>query len=193
MNFTILLEWNDKVSQLQIYRSKKFFYNIIIFNFFLHHYFHTWKVPYRDSACTDFPVSAPTTDSRLRNRCSIRRIRPVVPRRHPDRTTICISAPTVPSTSSSSRDSTTGIPACMRICRPVYRPPRRRRGPSGSPTMRHAPPRNEEFPRTVRRGLPSTAAHRNTCTICESPRRSSRLISQDLFLSHLFTRGIICL
>lgn len=171
MNFTISFEWNDKVPHK--YRSKILF-------FFLH-YFHTWKVPYRDSACTDFPVSAPTTDSHPRNRCSIRRIRPVVPRRHPDRTTICISAPTVPSTSSSSRDSTTDIRACTRICRPVYRPPRRRREPSGSPTMRRALPRNEEFPRTVRQGLPSTAAHHNMCTICESPCESSRLISQNLF------------
>lgn len=139
-----------------------FIYKYVVFK----HYYHTWTVPYQDSACIDFQVSAPTRGSHPRNRCSIRRTRPAVPRCHPGRTTICISAPTAPSTSSSSRGSTIDIPACMRICKPVYRPPRRRKGPSGSPTVHRAPPRSEAFPRTAHRDPPSTAVRRNTCTIC---------------------------
>lgn len=126
---------------------------------------HTWTVPYQDSACTDFPASGPTTGSRLRNRCSNRRPRLVLPRYHPGRTAICISAPAAPSTSSSSRDSAIGIPAYRRICRPVYRPPRHRKGPSGSPKVRRAPLRSEQFPRTTHRDPLSMAVHRNMYTI----------------------------
>lgn len=126
----------------------------------------TWMVPYPDSACRDFRVSGPTMGSRPRNRYSICKSQPAVPRCRPGRTTIYISAPTAPSTSSSFRGSTIDIPTCTRICRPVYRPPRRRRGPSGSPTMRRAPPRSEASLRTAHRDLPSIAARRNTCTIC---------------------------
>jgi len=126
----------------------------------------TWMAPYQDSACIDSRVFGPTMGSHPRNRCSIRRTRPAVPRCRPGRTTICISTPIAPSTSFSSRGSTIDIPACTRICRPIYRPPRRRKGPSGNPTMRRAPPRNEASPRITHRGPPSTAVRRNTCTIC---------------------------
>lgn len=122
--------------------------------------------PYQDSACTDFLVFGPTMDSYFRNRCSIRRIQPLVPRYRLDRTMICISAPIAPSTSSSSRGSTIDTRACTRICRPVYRPPRRRKEPAGNPIMHRAPPRSEVFPRKAHRDLPSIVAHRNTCTIC---------------------------
>lgn len=133
-------------------------------------YYLTWMAPCQDSVCTNSRVSGPTTDSHRRSRCSIRRTRPAVPRRRPGRTTICISAPTAPSTSSSFRGSTIGTPACTRICRPIYRRPRRRREPWGSPTARRAPPHSEAFPQTTRRDLPSTAACRNTCTICMNHR-----------------------
>ena len=122
--------------------------------------------PYQDSACTDFQVFGPTTDSHLRNRCNIRRTQPAVPRCCLGRTMICISAPTAPSTSSSFRGSTIDIPACTKICRPIYRPPRRRKGPSGNLTMRRAPLRSEESPQKAHRDLPSTAARRNMCMIC---------------------------
>lgn len=122
--------------------------------------------PYQDSVYINFRVSGPTTDSHPRNRCSIRRTRPAVPRCRPGRTTICISAPTAPSTFSSFHGSTIGTPACTRICRPVYRRPRRQREPSGSPTTRRAPPRSEAFPQTAHQDPPSTAVRRNTCTIC---------------------------
>jgi len=124
----------------------------------------TWMVPCRGSAYISFPVSGPTKGSRRRSRCSIRRKRLGALPCFPDRRATDISAPTAPSTSSSSRGSTIGTPACTRICRPVYRPPRRRRGPSGNRTTRRAPPRSEEFPRTTRRN-PSVAIRRNTCTI----------------------------
>lgn len=130
-----------------------------------YHYL-TWMAPYQDSGCINSRVSGPTTDSHPRNRCSIRRIRPAVLRCRPGRTAIYISALIAPSTFSSFRGSTIGTPACTRICRPIYRPPRRRRGPSGSPTTRRAPPRSEAFPRTAHRDPPSTAVRRNTCTIC---------------------------
>lgn len=126
---------------------------------------HTWTALYRDSVCKDSPASGPTTGSRHRSHCSIRRIRAAARGRFLGRTATCIAAPTVPSTSSSSRDSTIGTPACMRICKPIYRPPRRRRGPSGNPTARRAPPRSEAFLQTAPRDLLSTAACRNTCTI----------------------------
>jgi len=144
------IKWNSNVYVF-------FFHNIIIL--------HTWTVPYQGSACTDSLASEPTTDSRLRNRCNIRRPRPVIPRYHPVRTTICISAPTAPSTSSSSRDSTTGTPACTRICRLVYQPPRHRKEPSGNPKVRRAPHRNEQFPQTTLRDPLSMAVHRNMYTI----------------------------
>lgn len=126
----------------------------------------TWMAPYRDSVYINFRVSGPTTGSHPRNRCSIRRSRPAVLQCRLGRIKICISAPTAPSTFSSFHGSTIGIPACTRICRPIYRPLRRRRGPSGSQTTRHAPPRSEAFPRIAHRDLPSIAVRRNTCTIC---------------------------
>jgi len=125
----------------------------------------TWRVPCRGSACINFPVSGPTKGSQLRNRCSIRRKPLEVLRCFPGHRATGIAAPTAPNTSSSSRGSTIGTPACTRICRPVYRPPRRQRGPSDSRTTHRAPPRSEEFPRTARRNL-SAAIRRNTCTIC---------------------------
>lgn len=122
--------------------------------------------PYQDSVCINSRVSGPTTGSRHHNRCSIRRTRPAVPRCRLGRTTTYIAAPTAPSTFSSFRGSAIGTPACTRICRPIYRRPRRRRGPSGSLTTRRAPPRSEAFPRTTHRDPPSTAVRHNTCTIC---------------------------
>lgn len=121
--------------------------------------------PYQDLACTGSLVFGPTTDSYFRNHCSIRKIQLLVPRYRLDRTMICISAPIAPSTSSSSRGSTIDTRACMRICRPVYRPPRRRKEPAGSPIMHRAPPRSEVFPRKARRDLLSIVVYRNTCTI----------------------------
>lgn len=122
--------------------------------------------PYQDSVCINSRVFGPTMGSHPRNRCSIRRTRPAVPRYRLGRTTICISAPTAPNTFSSFRGSTIDTPTCMRICRPVYRRPRRRREPSSNPTTRRAPLRSEAFPQTVHQDLPSTVVRRNTYTIC---------------------------
>lgn len=112
--------------------------------------------PYQDSVYIDFRVSGPTTGLHLRNHCSIRRSRPAVPQCRLGHTAICISAPIAPNTSSSFRGSTIGTPTCTRIYRPVSRPLRRRRGPSGSLTTRRAPLRSEAFPRTAHLDLLST-------------------------------------
>lgn len=122
----------------------------------------TWTVPGRDSACKDFPASGPTKGSRRRNRCSNRTIRPPAQRRLLARTTICISIPTVPNTSSSSRDSTAGRRACRKICRPRYRPPRRRTGLWGRRAGHRGPPRSGAYLRTGL--LDPLPGPRNTCT-----------------------------
>lgn len=124
----------------------------------------TWTAPSRDSGCKDFPASGPTKGSLLRNRCSSRMTRPPARRRLLARTTICISIPTAPNTSSSSRDSTVGRRACRKICRRGYRPPRRRTGPWGRRAGRRAPPRSGAYPRTALLDL--LPAPRNTCTTC---------------------------